>query len=367
MKNIMRNCENLHSSKHINIASNGKYFHTLNSPGWGDRWTEWARGGANGGAIYGGAYSQLRPVIKAFTSVGHRILMELLAREQGTASQSIKLSALMLAAMVYVFISLIGPPIMHSNLIQQSKHRCAQGIALALIMPRARGRPRRGAGWYAADARKKRHQRFARAMLLAKEKRRGGATTSNSLPRTYVEEDLSIALPLDFSESRLFVVPDNWDPPASFGHTTPAPNLGDSPTPTNAPSAEFEACPVEEELPERIAAPQTQRTTPGYKKMEAEEALSECPADMQKQRTTPGQKDAEVERKSPPSPPFLHPEHLNLIFEVRSLVEDQIFRVVRVSQRLDMLYAAYSKATPRRQCPTCAQPFVIPVNGGDSD
>jgi hypothetical protein len=140
------------------------------TPGWGDKWTEWARGGANGGAIYGGAYSQLWTVIKAFASIGHRILMELLAREQGTASQSIKLSALMLAAMVYVFISLSGPPIMHSNLIQQSKHRCAEGFALALTMPRARGRPRRGAGWYAADARKKRHQRFARAMLLAKEK-----------------------------------------------------------------------------------------------------------------------------------------------------------------------------------------------------
>jgi hypothetical protein len=76
----------------------------------------------------------------------------------------------MLAAMVYVFISLRGPPIMHSNLIQQSKHRCAKGFALALTMLRERGRPHRGTGWYAADARKKWHQRFSRAMLLAKEK-----------------------------------------------------------------------------------------------------------------------------------------------------------------------------------------------------
>jgi hypothetical protein len=77
-----------------------------------------------------------------------------------------------------------------------------------------------------------------------------------------------------------------------------------------------------------------------------------------------GHKETKAEMKSPPSPPFLHPEHLNLVFEVHSLVEDQIFRAVRISQCLDMLYAAYSKATPRRQCPTCAQPFVIPVNGG---
>jgi hypothetical protein len=68
--------------------------------------------------------------------------------------------------------------------------------------------------------------------------------------------------------------------------------------------------------------------------------------------------------KTPPSPPLLHPEHLQLIFEVRSLVDDQIFRAVCVSQRLDMLYAAYSSATPRRQCPTCAQPYVIPASSG---
>jgi hypothetical protein len=163
--------------------------------------------------------------------------MELLARGQGTASQSIKLSALMLAAMGYAFFSLNGPPTSHSNLFQQGKHRCAGGSALALTMPRVRGRPRRGAGWYAADSRRKRHQRFSRAMLLAKKKRRGGATVANSPPRTYVEEDLSITLPLDFSESRMFVVPDNWDPPTSFGYTSTAPNLGDSPTPTIAPSA----------------------------------------------------------------------------------------------------------------------------------
>ena len=64
----------------------------------------------------------------------------------------------------------------------------------------------------------------------------------------------------------------------------------------------------------------------------------------------------------PPSPPLLLLEQLQLIFEVRSLVDDQIFRAVCVSQRLDMLYAAYSNDTPKRQCPTCAQPFAIPVH-----
>ena len=64
----------------------------------------------------------------------------------------------------------------------------------------------------------------------------------------------------------------------------------------------------------------------------------------------------------PPSPPLLLSEQLQLIFEVRSLVDDQIFRAVCVSQRLDMLYAAYSNVTPKCQCPTCAQSFAIPIS-----
>ena len=68
----------------------------------------------------------------------------------------------------------------------------------------------------------------------------------------------------------------------------------------------------------------------------------------------------------PPSPPLLLPEQLQLIFEVRSLVEDQIFRAVCASQRLDMLYAAYSNDSPKRLCPTCAQPFAIPVRAAEA-
>jgi len=70
------------------------------------------------------------------------------------------------------------------------------------------------------------------------------------------------------------------------------------------------------------------------------------------------------EKKSPHQPPLLHPEHLSLIFEVRSMVGDQIFRDVCINQRLNMLYATYSSATPQRQFPTCAQLYAIPVRCG---
>lgn len=281
-------------------------------------------------------------IYEGLTSVSHWLLMEPLAREQGTTSQSIKLSALMVAAMVYVIFRLTGPPIMNLKFFEQSRYRRAGGIlalALPLTMPLERARPRRGAGWYATDARNKRHKKFERALLLVKRKRRGEAIAASSPPRTYVEEDLSLELPPDFSKSCLFIVPDNWDPLASFGQAAPAPNLNETCSPSDAPSIGFDTCPVEEEL-------------------------SECTVDLQMQRKMSSHKEMEVETRAPPSPPFLHPEHLNLIFEVRSLVEDQIFRAIRVSQCLNMLYEAYSRATPQRQCPTCAQPYVIPVNGG---
>jgi hypothetical protein len=64
--------------------------------------------------------------------------------------------------------------------------------------------------------------------------------------------------------------------------------LGESRTPANAPSIEFDAFPVEEELPKCIADPQMQRTTPGHKETEAEEEMLEYIVNPQKQRTMSG-------------------------------------------------------------------------------
>jgi hypothetical protein len=186
---------------------------------------------------------------------------------------------------------------------------------------------------------------------MAKKKRRGGATAAPSPPRTYVEEDLSITLPADFSESRMFVVPDNWDPPTRFGTRQLLPIW-----------ATFHSQP-----PLRVKS-----TRPAWWRRSHRTSLlgsrsTGLPLDCKTRGPEPSRDGMEPERNSPPSPSLLHPEHLKLIFEVRSLVDDQVFRAMRVSQRLDMLYAAYSKATPRRQCPTCAQPFVLPGNGGNFD
>ena len=113
-------------------------------------------------------------------------------------------------------------------------------------------------------------------------------------------------LPHDFSESQMFTVPDNWDLPACIGAEAPPPRLQEEHGSTDAPTEEFTTCLVEEELPEGNNELQPQRTQHTHQEMDAE-------------------------HKSPPSPPLPHPEHLNLIFEVRSMVDDQIFRAVHVS------------------------------------
>jgi hypothetical protein len=123
--------------------------------------------------------------MKALTSVGLRLSMGPLTSEHRPASQSIKLSALMAATIVYVIIRLTGTLRMHSKLAEQSRNRRAGDIlalVLILTMPRARGRPRRGAGWYAAESREKRHKRFERALLLAKRKRRRETIATSSPP-----------------------------------------------------------------------------------------------------------------------------------------------------------------------------------------
>jgi hypothetical protein len=164
--------------------------------------------------------------MKGTTSVGLRSLMGLRTSYYRTDSQSIKLSALMAAIIIYAFSRLAGNLSVSSKLAEQ---RCSCGVlgVLALLlapaMPRLRGKPRRGAGWYAADSRRKRHRKFQRAVSMAKQRRRRVNTVASSPPRTFVEEDPDMELPPDFSESRMFIVPDNWDPPTCIAEAEALP------------------------------------------------------------------------------------------------------------------------------------------------
>jgi len=45
----------------------------------------------------------------------------------------------------------------------------------------------------------------------------------------------------------------------------------------------------------------------------------------------------------------------------------QIFKAIQIGHRLDMMYATHSGASPRLQCPTCVQAYVIPVGWRKKD
>jgi hypothetical protein len=52
---------------------------------------------------------------------------------------------------------------------------------------------------------------------------------------------------------------------------------------------------------------------------------------------------------------------LSLLFEIRKLLGDQVFHMARLEKRIDMFYAAHSRATPKKQCPTCARVYAFPA------
>jgi hypothetical protein len=117
---------------------------------------------------------------------------------------SIKPATLMATTTIFSLINILSGFGMHWEIIEPSKHNSAgEVLALVLIltMPRARGIPRRGTGWYAANARRERYKKFERALVLAKQKRPRASKEEDSPPLPYVDEIPLMELPHNFFES----------------------------------------------------------------------------------------------------------------------------------------------------------------------
>jgi hypothetical protein len=100
-----------------------------------------------------------------------------LTRVKRTTDQRTKNIALMAKAVTVTFILISRPEGYEMHLeIERPKAEPSECwsrdthpvgisvIALLLHMPRARGRPRRGAAWYASDSRRKRQKKFEKAL-----------------------------------------------------------------------------------------------------------------------------------------------------------------------------------------------------------
>jgi hypothetical protein len=197
----------------------------------------------------------------------------------------------------------------------------------AQTMPRLRGKSRRGAAWYRAESRRKRIDYFERALKLATTRRK---QKLRSPPMAIIEE-----ISWEEAQQHLASLANQMEPKPQ--HETARWDL-------NVPTDEdlYPPCLVEEEAPPEDS--------------EEKEKF---------ERPTSGAEGTPATKphvSGEPDQPFSSdPRYLSLIFELRHLMDDHAFRLARLDQRLDMLFAAYSRSTPKRQCPTCAQVYSLPA------
>jgi hypothetical protein len=76
--------------------------------------------------------------------------------------------------------------------------------------------------------------------------------------------------------------------------------------------------------------------------------------------TRPDQGEPTAKEDTDPAHPAAG-DSLSLIFDVRHLLDDLVFRMERLEQRMDLFFAAHSRATQKKQCPTCARPYAFPA------
>jgi hypothetical protein len=180
----------------------------------------------------------------------------------------------------------------------------------------------------------------------------------------YVEEITLDEAMQSYPEHPLFTVLDNWNPPTDFGteDKISPPGIPRGYRATH-PAEEFTTCYVEEEVSScakekndpPTGAPLEEATQPNNRQVHQ---ASEANEGEGAQGPFPL---ASVEGNWQDQHPFTNPGYLALIFEMRSMLDDQIFRIAQIDHRLDMLYAAHSRTLPKRQCPTCAQAYAFPA------
>jgi hypothetical protein len=198
----------------------------------------------------------------------------------------------------------------------------------ARTMPRLRGKPRRGAAWYRAEYRRKRISNFKRALALVATRRKH---RPSSPPMEIIEE-------ISWEEAQQHL-------PSLVSTEGSKPSHEAAQWDLNAATAEdlYPPCNVEEEAPPDASI--------GKEKLAG--LASRVAGDSSAQEP-----NVSGEPDQPPAADF---QYLSLIFELRHLMEDHAFRLARLDQHLDMLFAAYSKISPKKQCPTYAQAYSLPA------
>jgi len=183
----------------------------------------------------------------------------------------------------------------------------------------------------------------------------------------YVEEITPDKPIQDYPEHLLFTIPNNWNLHIDFDNESKTLSIEISHGHwANYPVEEFTTCYVKEEVSCHV----DEKADPPSGSPHEEAAQNDKQKPHQVNNANEGKEEkyaqwsfpiASVQEKWQDQPPFINPGYLELIFETRRMVDDQIFRTIQINQRFDMLYTANSRTPPRRQCPTCMQTYAIPV------
>jgi hypothetical protein len=202
-----------------------------------------------------------------------------------------------------------------------------------LAMPRLRGTPRRGAAWYAAKSQRKRKALLEAALAIVARRRK--RTPPTPLTACVVEE----VVPEEGLED-VNMAPWNWQSGTSLNPDTM--RQTDS---IEAP--DYSPCYIIEEAPPEPTV----------------DAANTDQAQQENRVQTEGTNAGEdfTGSNHPPQLPLADWTYLDLVFEIREKLDDQIFRFERMDQRMDMFFAAHSRASAKKQCPTCARPYSFPA------
>jgi hypothetical protein len=207
-------------------------------------------------------------------------------------------------------------------------------------MPRIRGTPRRGAAWYAAESRRKRRKDFERAMAIVARRRRTRARLTTKEQR---EAASSQANPHNPPGHTLLAASHSQIPSTSF--SSPSTRQPDSQEPRA--DQPYSPCYIIEEAP-----PEATTTTTG--------AEHEClQHDATAEEETAKEESGHSHQQEQPA--AADGGSLDLLFDIRNVLADQTFRLERMEQRLDMFFVAHSRASTKKQCPTCARPYSFPA------
>jgi hypothetical protein len=170
----------------------------------------------------------------------------------------------------------------------------------------------------------------------------------------FIEEVIPPTGPPSTTEHNPLTIPKNWNSRASYGSPGPHQPVNEEP----GPSASIEEwpytpCYVVEEIPPE-ATEATENTGQEHQRHQSKEAAE-------------GASKEHAASYSQEQPPTANWDLLNLIFDIRGKMEDHIFRLAQIDQRLDMFFAAHSRATSKKQCPTCARTYTFPARWRHSD